>query len=115
MVIDPIIINPDLMGVLERYTAANIDEVSCLIAKFLGMFFESPFLETHEIDNFILRNGGMLCRWLILSFAIECWLLSINLAVHGSSMKFKDMRSPICEQLFSYVSSLSMRNLFRNS
>lgn len=64
MISDPIIIDVGLMNVLERYISANVDEVSCLVAKFLHMFvMDSPFLETHEVDNFILRNGSMLCAW----------------------------------------------------
>ncbi|KAL1728748.1 hypothetical protein FB107DRAFT_177155, partial [Schizophyllum commune] len=37
-----------------------------MIAKFFHMFlFESPLLESYEVDNFILRNGDMLhtCAW----------------------------------------------------
>lgn len=52
------------MNILERYSNAGIDEVSCLIAQFLNSFItESSFLEPYEVDNFILRNGKVLCTW----------------------------------------------------
>ncbi|KAJ7709877.1 hypothetical protein B0H17DRAFT_1029591 [Mycena rosella] len=63
---DPIVIHPDLMNVLEHYITARVDDVSCLTAKFLNTFLnDSPFLESYEVDNFILRNGRMLseCAW----------------------------------------------------
>ncbi|KAJ7172444.1 hypothetical protein C8R46DRAFT_149097 [Mycena filopes] len=66
-VTDPIVVHADLMRVLEEYVAARVDEsVACLTAKFLNTFLnDSPFLESYEVDNFILRNGRMLafCAW----------------------------------------------------
>ncbi|KAJ7449837.1 hypothetical protein FB451DRAFT_1286715 [Mycena latifolia] len=65
-VTDPIIIIPELMNVLEHYITAKVDDVSCSTAKFLDTFLNnSPFLESYEIDNFVLRNGRMLaqCAW----------------------------------------------------
>ncbi|KAJ7452375.1 hypothetical protein B0H11DRAFT_2327847, partial [Mycena galericulata] len=60
-VTDPIVIHPDLMNVLEHYVAARVDDVSCLVAKFLNTFLnDSPFLQSYEVDNFVLRNGRML-------------------------------------------------------
>ncbi|KAF9075268.1 hypothetical protein BDP27DRAFT_1315801 [Rhodocollybia butyracea] len=59
--LDPIVVDMVLMNVLASYVAANIDDVTCVIAKFLNTFLtESPTLEPHEVDNFILRNGEML-------------------------------------------------------
>ncbi|KAJ7774854.1 hypothetical protein B0H16DRAFT_1508657 [Mycena metata] len=63
---DPIVVHPDLMRVLEEYVTARVDDVSCLTAKFLNTFLnDSPFLESYEVDNFVLRNGRMLtfCAW----------------------------------------------------
>ncbi|KAJ7582678.1 hypothetical protein C8J56DRAFT_1167735 [Mycena floridula] len=61
---DPIIIDAALMQALDVYLAANVDEVSSLVLKFVNMFCtQSAFLEPHEVDNFILRNGAMLCKW----------------------------------------------------
>lgn len=63
---DPIIVDQQLMTALRVYLAAGVDDVSCMIAKFFYMFlFESPLLESYEVDNFILRNGDMLhtCAW----------------------------------------------------
>ena len=64
MASDPIIIDLDLMNALERYVAANVDDVTCFVAKFLNMFVtDASLLEPYEVDNFILRNGRVLCAW----------------------------------------------------
>ena len=69
---DPIIIDAGLMRVLGQYIEAKVDEISCLVAKFLTMFLtESPLVESYEGDNFILRNGTMLAAWCVLVF-IRC-------------------------------------------
>ena len=61
---DPIIIDLGLMDALDRYVQANIEDVSCLIAKFLNTFVtDSSLLEPYEVDNFILRNGRALSAW----------------------------------------------------
>ncbi|KAJ3845083.1 hypothetical protein F5878DRAFT_655339 [Lentinula raphanica] len=60
---DPIVVDTVLMNVLASYVAAGVEEVTCLIAKFLDVFItDSPTLESHEIDNFILRNGEMMAQ-----------------------------------------------------
>lgn len=62
--LDPIVVDTVLMNALASYVAANVDEVTCIIAKFLNIFItESPTLESHEVDNFILRNGQMMTNW----------------------------------------------------
>jgi len=64
MAVDPIIIDPGLMNALERYVEANVEDITCFIAKFLSKFAtDAPLLEPYEVDNFILRNGRILCRW----------------------------------------------------
>lgn len=61
---DPVIINAALMGTLKSYVESQVHEISCLIAKFLNAFVnEAPFVESYEVDNFILRNGATLCTW----------------------------------------------------
>lgn len=64
-VTDPIVIHPDIMNALEQYVSARVDDVTCLAAKFLNTFLngDSPFLQSYEIDNFVLRNGEMLAQW----------------------------------------------------
>ena len=65
--VDPMIIDAKIMSSLELYLGSNVEEVSCLSAKFLNMFLsESPFLEVFEADNFILRNGKVLAFWYVL-------------------------------------------------
>ncbi|KAK0197058.1 hypothetical protein F5146DRAFT_1099379 [Armillaria mellea] len=63
IVSDPIIVPSNFMAAINRYMSADVDDVSCLIAKFFHMFLmRSPYLEPHEVDNFILKNGSMLCN-----------------------------------------------------
>ncbi|PFH54331.1 hypothetical protein AMATHDRAFT_38260 [Amanita thiersii Skay4041] len=60
---DPITIDPSIMNALEKYLSAHNDEISCLLAKFFNTFLiDSPFLESYEVDNFILRNGRLLAQ-----------------------------------------------------
>ncbi|KAF9815310.1 hypothetical protein IEO21_04673 [Rhodonia placenta] len=63
---DPVIVNAELMQALTKYVETGNDEISCFIAKFLNAFVNDvPFVESYEIDNFILRNGNSLatCMW----------------------------------------------------
>ena len=94
------------MSVLERYIDANVDDVTCLIAKFLNMFVnDSPYLESHEVDNFILRNERTLCAW----YAFCWWYLVLRFdppSVHGTSTTFSVLISPASE-LVSFSECLS--------
>ena len=68
VMVDPVIIDPRMMDALDRYMALHIDDVSCLIAKFLHLYLtDSPYLESYEVDNFILRNGRFLAFWYVAS------------------------------------------------
>lgn len=61
---DPVVIAPGILQALELYVDVGDEEVTCLIAKFLNQFMaDSPFLESYEVDNFILRNGKLLSTW----------------------------------------------------
>lgn len=63
---DPIIIDGELMLVLSTLVATGMENVVCLIAKFLHSFImHSSLLEAHEVDNFVFRNGSTLypCIW----------------------------------------------------
>jgi len=61
---DPIHIESAILSALQLYMESDVEEVSCLTAKFLHLFITgSPFLEAHEIDNFILRNGKLITVW----------------------------------------------------
>ena len=106
MLTDPIIIDSQLMSVLERYIDTNVDDVTCLIAKFLNMFVnDSPYLESHEVDNFILRNGRTLCAW----YAFCWWCLVLRFdpsSVHGISTTSSVPTSP-ASGLVSFFESLS--------
>ncbi|KAG1753463.1 hypothetical protein EDB19DRAFT_1903124 [Suillus lakei] len=65
-VTDPIIIDGELMLVLSTLVATGMEQIICLIAKFLHSFImHTSLLEAHEVDNFVLRNGSTLypCIW----------------------------------------------------
>jgi len=63
--------HPDFVGVdsglinaLHHYVLAGVDEVSTLIAQFFTAVVNgTTLLESHEIDNIILRNGSALVTW----------------------------------------------------
>ncbi|KAG2034905.1 hypothetical protein BDR03DRAFT_900655 [Suillus americanus] len=63
---DPIIIDGELMLTLSTLVATGMEQVICHIAKFLHSFImHASLLETHEVDNFVLRNGSTIypCIW----------------------------------------------------
>jgi hypothetical protein len=107
---DPVIIDAELLAVIERYMDANVDDVSCVIAKFFHVLFEEadpPLMQSYEVDNFILRSANMLCTWYYLSVASRYLLLKANhLSVPGTFMAFNVTRSLALGQLFWFVSSL---------
>ncbi|CCM02372.1 uncharacterized protein FIBRA_04467 [Fibroporia radiculosa] len=75
---DPVIIDAKLMRALKMYVEAEIDEVSSLIAKFLNAFVnDAPFVESYEVDNFILRNMPTLCVCIWQFYGIQAPNLSI--------------------------------------
>ncbi|KAG6814363.1 hypothetical protein H0H92_010949 [Tricholoma furcatifolium] len=54
------------MAALDRYIGSDSDDICCLIGKFLYLFLTgSPYVESYEVDNFVLRNGRTLaaCAW----------------------------------------------------
>ncbi|THH16358.1 hypothetical protein EW146_g4274 [Bondarzewia mesenterica] len=66
MMSDPIHIDTEFIAVLGSYVDTDNEDVSCLLAKFFGLFVnECSLLESHEVDNFILRNSTVLssCIW----------------------------------------------------
>ena len=50
--------------VLGDYVNTRQEEISIIIAKFLYLFVkECSLLEPYEVDNFVLRNAGVLNSW----------------------------------------------------
>ncbi|KAI6150742.1 hypothetical protein BKA82DRAFT_122595 [Pisolithus tinctorius] len=69
---DPIIIDQDLMFTLDEYFRCGNEEIAGLAAKFLHSFMmNSPYLETFEVDNFVLRNAKALCSWVWQLYGIQ--------------------------------------------
>ena len=61
---DPIIVDSRLMTAVKLYVEQHVDELSCLLAKFLDAFVnETHLVESYEVDNFILRNCVALSTW----------------------------------------------------
>ena len=52
------------MKAIKLYVEQHVDELSCLLAKFLNAFiYEAALVESYEVDNFILRNCSTLSAW----------------------------------------------------
>ncbi|KAH7926319.1 hypothetical protein BV22DRAFT_1063234 [Leucogyrophana mollusca] len=59
---DPIIVDSVLINILGKYVMTGVDEVVRVVAKFLHSFaIHASLLESYEVDNFVLRNGKVLC------------------------------------------------------
>ncbi|KAH9180668.1 hypothetical protein EDB89DRAFT_1920409 [Lactarius sanguifluus] len=66
MVADPIHVNTSFVRALGDYVNVGFGEISVVIAKFFYLFVnECSLMEAYEVDNFILRNAGVLtsCIW----------------------------------------------------
>lgn len=56
--------NTALIEALRGYIETGSEDVACIAAKFFDSFMHhAPFVESYEVDNFILRNGYSLCTW----------------------------------------------------
>lgn len=65
-VVDPVYIDPEILTALQLYIQSDVEEVVCLTAKFINLFLtDTPFLESFEIDNFVLRNGRLIALWYV--------------------------------------------------
>lgn len=61
---EPISIDPAIMKSIELHLKTRSDDVTGIIAQFMHTFFtSSSFIETHEMDNFILKNERLLSIW----------------------------------------------------
>ncbi len=61
---DPIIVDARLMAALKSYVDQKYEDLSCLVAKFFNAFInDTPWVESYEVDNFVLRNEAALCAW----------------------------------------------------
>ena len=66
---DPIFIHPKIMNALEQYIQSQVVDVTSYAAKFLEMFLTgSPYLESFEIDNFVLQNGKTIASWYVREY-----------------------------------------------
>ncbi|KAI9446343.1 hypothetical protein H4582DRAFT_1905062 [Lactarius indigo] len=61
MVADPIHVNTSFVRALGDYVDVGFGEINVVIAKFFYLFVnECSLMEAYEVDNFILRNAGVL-------------------------------------------------------
>jgi hypothetical protein len=56
--------NISFVQVLGDYVKARQEDISVIVAKFFYLFVkECSLMEIYEVDNFILRNAGVLSSW----------------------------------------------------
>jgi hypothetical protein len=61
---DPIHVDTGFILALGDYVNTRQEEISIIIAKFLYLFVKDcSLLESYEVDNFVLRNAGVLNLW----------------------------------------------------
>jgi hypothetical protein len=61
---DPIHVDTSFIFGLGNYVNARQEEITITVARFFYLFIkECSLLETYEVDNFILRNAGVLSSW----------------------------------------------------
>lgn len=80
-----------MIPTLDEYVGYGNEEIAALATKCLYIFMmSSSLLESHEMDNFVLRNGKALSSWYIsIAFRLKSvYLLPISqhLAVVRLSM-----------------------------
>jgi hypothetical protein len=64
MVLDPIHMDISFVQALGDYVKARQKDINIIVAKFFQLFIkECPLMESYEVDNFILRNAGVLSSW----------------------------------------------------
>ncbi|KAI0748219.1 hypothetical protein C8Q80DRAFT_1104066 [Daedaleopsis nitida] len=69
---DPIIVNSALIDALTTYVETGLDELSCIVAKFLDAYMHhAQLVEGYEVDNFILRNGSSLCTCIWQLYTVQ--------------------------------------------
>jgi len=57
-------VNTSFVRALGDYVDVGFGEINVIIAKFFYLFVnECSLMEAHEVDNFILRNAGVLTSW----------------------------------------------------
>ena len=98
---ETVFLDASFMDLLCQYVETNIDEVACLVAKFLNAFAnDSSFIESYEVDNFILKNATVLSTWSVASlFVFSPWLN--ELSAPGVSMEYSNPTSRPPDQLCS--------------
>ena len=61
---DPIIVNTRLIESLSIYIENHSNQLRYLLARFLSSFInDATFVESYEVDNFILRNSEFMTKW----------------------------------------------------
>jgi hypothetical protein len=64
IIADPIHMNISFVQALGDYVKARQEDINIIVARFFYLFVkECPLMESYEVDNFILRNAGVLSSW----------------------------------------------------
>lgn len=70
MELEPIFIDPAIMKSIALHLKIKIEDVTTMVATFLHAFFtSSSLIESHEMDNFILKNERLLSKWYDLTLS----------------------------------------------
>ena len=90
---DPVIVDTNLMNAVKIYVEQHHDGLSIMLAKFFNAFVtQSVFVESYEVDNFVLRNANVLGSWYITT----SWQRSMEDGADctASAWKFYDLQIP---------------------
>ena len=61
---DPVIVDAKIKEPVKVYVEQHHDELSSTLAKFFNAFVsQSTFVESYEVDNFVLRNSVTMSAW----------------------------------------------------
>lgn len=90
---DPVIVDTNLMNAVKIYVEQHHDGLSIMLAKFFNAFVtQSVFVESYEVDNFVLRNSATMSAWSVASTFLSDFALTIT--AYGISTLYKHLSLP---------------------
>lgn len=104
LVSDPIHIDVEFITVLGSYVDEDNEDTSRLLAKFFSLFVnDCSLLESHEVDNFILRNSAVLSSWSVSFLHFGQVYTEHNYLVSGNFTRFSTMSWQSYVQILCYA------------
>lgn len=96
---EPVFIDTAVMKSIDLHLKVKSEDVTSMIANFLHTFFtSSSFMETHEMDNFVLKNELVLSKWYDATL-----LFAGSLHNPPSAWQFYDVQQPEIAKLRTSV------------